>query len=307
MMTQSILRKKQKSTRETAVSYLVSAPCLILIGLIVVFPILYTGYISLTNMNTYHWFNYSLIGLDNYRRALLVFDSGFLTALINTVLWTILNMVLQLAIAFLIANLLNVKHLPLRNVYKTILMFPWAMPGYVSILLWKTGMFNSQFGLLTQWMNELSGTMIRWLQNDISAFLCCTVVNLWLALPFMIMIMDGGLKSIDRSYYESATLDGAGPIRQAVSITLPCLRPIIGPSVVITIFTTFKQFDIIYLMTQQVGAQTGAHIHTIITYAYENAFITNNYGYSSAISILIFILLIVFAQLTNRRGKEENA
>lgn len=304
MMTQSVLQKKQKAARNTAISYLVSAPCLILIGLIVVFPILYTGYISLTNMNTYHWFNYSLIGLDNYRRALLVFDSGFLMALLNTVLWTVLNMVLQLVIAFLISNLLNVKHLPLRNVYKTILMFPWAMPGYVSILLWKTGMFNSQFGLLTQWMNELSGTMIRWLQNDVSAFLCCTVVNLWLALPFMIMIMDGGLKSIDRSYYESATLDGAGPIRQAVSITLPCLKPIIGPSVVITIFTTFKQFDIIYLMTQQVGAQTGAHIHTIITYAYENAFITNNYGYSSAISILIFILLIVFAQLTNRREKE---
>ena len=307
MMTQNTLAKKQKTIRNTAVSYLVSAPCLILIGLIVVFPILYTGYISLTNMNTYHWFNYSVIGLDNYRRALLVFDSGFLTALLNTVLWTVVNMVLQLVIAFLISNLLNVKRLPLRNVYKTILMFPWAMPGYVSILLWKTGMFNSQFGLLTQWMNELSGIMIRWLQNDVSAFLCCTVVNLWLALPFMIMIMDGGLKSIDRSYYESATLDGAGPVRQAVSITLPCLKPIIGPSVVITIFTTFKQFDIIYLMTQQVGAQTGAHIHTIITYAYENAFITNNYGYSSAISILIFILLIVFAQLTNRRRKGENA
>ena len=75
----------------------------------------------------------------------------------------------------------------------------------------------------------------------------------------------------------------------------------------ITLFTTFKQFDGIYLMTQQVGSQTGAHIHTIITYAYENAFITNNYGYSSAISIMIFVLLIVFAQVTNRRSKEANA
>ena len=75
----------------------------------------------------------------------------------------------------------------------------------------------------------------------------------------------------------------------------------------ITLFTTFKQFDVIYLMTQQVGAQTGAHIHTIITYAYENAFITNNYGYSSAISIMIFILLIVFALLMGRRGKEAGA
>ena len=93
----------------------------------------------------------------------------------------------------------------------------------------------------------------------------------------------------------------------SISITMPCLKPTIGPSVMITLFTTFKQFDVIYLMTQQVGSQTGAHIHTIITYAYENAFITNNYGYSSAISIMIFVLLIVFAQVTNRRSKEANA
>ncbi len=298
---------KKKNVRRTVKAYLVSAPSFALIALIVVFPILYTGYISFTNMNTYHWFNFDFIGFKNYERALLVFDSGFLSALLMTVLWTFVNMVLQLMIAFLIANLLNVRHFPLRNVYKTILMFPWAMPGYVSILLWKTGMFNSEFGLLTQWMKDLSGATVRWLQNDVSAFICCTIVNLWLALPFMIMIMDGGLKSIDRSYYESATLDGAGPVRQAVSITLPCLKPIIGPSVMITLFTTFKQFDVIYLMTQQVGSQTGAHIHTIITYAYENAFITNNYGYSSAISIMIFILLIVFAQLTNRHSREANA
>ena len=298
---------RKKMGRGTAAAYLVSAPSLALIFLIVVFPILYTGYISLTNMNTYHWFHFDIVGLRNYRRALLVFDSGFLSALLTTVLWTAVNMALQLTLAFLIANLLNVRRLPLRNVYKTVLMFPWAMPGYVSILLWKTGMFNGEFGLLTQWMERLSGLTVRWLQGDVSAFLCCTAVNLWLALPFMIMIMDGGLQSIDRSYYESATLDGAGPVRQAVSITLPCLKPIIGPSVLITLFTTFKQFDVIYLLTQQVGSQTGAHIHTIITYAYENAFITNNYGYSSAISIMIFALLIVFAQLTNRRGKEKNA
>ncbi len=288
-----------------AKSWFILSPALLLIGLIVVFPILYTGYISLTNMNTYHWFNYDFVGFKNYGRALLVFDSGFLQALGITVLWTAVNMALQLMIAFVIANFLNVPGLKLRNFYKTILMFPWAMPGYVSILLWKTGMFNSQFGLLTQWMEQLSGQMVRWLQNDVSAFICCTVVNLWLALPFMIMIMDGGLKGIDRSFYESAKLDGAGPIRQAISITVPCLKPMIGPSVLITLFTTFKQFDVIYLMTQQVGAQTGAHIHTIITYAYENAFITNNYGYSSAISVMIFALLIGFSLLTGRRKEDE--
>ncbi|MBQ4157022.1 MAG: sugar ABC transporter permease, partial [Clostridia bacterium] len=261
----------------------------------------------LTNMNTYHWFEFDVIGFDNYVRALSVFDSGFLSALFGTVLWTAVNMALQLVIAFVIANLLNAKRLKLRNVYKTILMFPWAMPGYVSILLWKTGMFNSEFGLLTKWMRDITGITVRWLSSDLGAFLTCTLVNLWLALPFMIMIMDGGMKSIDKSYYESAYLDGAGAVRQAVSITVPCLKPVIAPSVLITVFTTFKQFDVVYLMTLRVGAQTGSHFHTIITYAYENAFITNNYGYSSAISIMIFALLIAFSFVTSARRKETAA
>ena len=284
-----------KKHRDTLKSYAWSAPSLILIGLMVVFPILYTGYISLTNMNVYHWFDFTIVGLDNYIRALFVFDSGVLSALLATILWTAVNMALQLVIAFTLANLLNVKKLRFRKLYKTILMFPWAMPGYVGILLWKTGMFNTQFGLLNQWMEKLRLTAVRWLSSDVSAFLSCTVVNLWLALPFMIMIMDGALQSIDRSYYESARLDGAGALAQARFITIPAMKPIIAPAVIITVFTTFKQFDVVYLLTQQAGAKTGSGFHTILTYAYENAFITNNYGYSSAISIIIFVLLIVFS------------
>ncbi|MCI5976900.1 MAG: sugar ABC transporter permease [Candidatus Faecousia sp.] len=291
--------------RDTLVSYAWSAPSLLLIGLMVVFPILYTGYISLTNMNVYHWFDFTIVGLENYFRALFVFDSGFLSALLATIAWTVVNMVLQLVIAFVLANLLNIKKLRFRKLYKTILMFPWAMPGYVGILLWKTGMFNTQFGLLNQWMEKLGHEAVRWLSSDVSAFICCTVVNLWLALPFMIMIMDGALQSIDRSYYESARLDGAGAIAQARYITIPAMKPIIAPAVIITVFTTFKQFDVVYLLTQQAGAKTGSGFHTILTYAYENAFITNNYGYSSAISIIIFILLILFS--AKFQLKEDNA
>ena len=150
-----------KKRRDTLKSYAWSAPSLILIGLMVVFPILYTGYISLTNMNVYHWFDFTIVGLDNYIRALFVFDSGFLSALLATILWTAVNMALQLVIAFTLANLLNVKKLRLRKLYKTILMFPWAMPGYVGILLWKTGMFNTQFGLLNQWMEKLGFAAVR--------------------------------------------------------------------------------------------------------------------------------------------------
>ena len=281
--------------KDTLISYAWSSPSLILIALMVVFPILYTGYISLTNMNVYHWFDFTIIGLENYIRALFVFDSGFLSALLATILWTAVNMVLQLVIAFVLVSLLNIQKLKLRKLYKTLLMFPWAMPGYVSILLWKTGMFNTQFGLLNQWMEKLGRETVRWLSNDVSAFICCTVVNLWLALPFMIMIMDGAMQSIDRSYFESAILDGATWLDRTRYITIPAITPIISPAVIITVFTTFKQFDVVYLLTQQAGAKTGSGFHTILTYAYENAFITNNYGYSSAISIIIFILLLIFS------------
>lgn len=285
----------KKRRKDTLISYAWSCPSLLLIAMMVVFPILYTGYISLTNMNVYHWFDFSVIGLGNYFRALFVFDSGFLSALLSTILWTVVNMVIQLVIAFALASMLNFHKLRLRKLYKTILMFPWAMPGYVSILLWKTGMFNTQFGLLNQWMEKLGLETVRWLSSDVSAFICCTVVNLWLALPFMIMIMDGAIQSIDRSYYESAMLDGAGWLMQTRYITVPAIKPIIAPAVIITIFTTFKQFDVVYLLTQQAGAKTGSGFHTILTYAYENAFITNNYGFSSAISIIIFLLLIAFS------------
>ena len=295
----------RKQRRGWLVSYLWSAPSLLLIALIVVFPILYTFFILLTNMNVYHWFDFTVIGLDNYVKALFVFDSGFLSALLSTLLWTIVNMAVQLVLAFVLASLLNIQKLRLRKLYKTLLMFPWAMPGYVSILLWKTGMFNSEFGLLNQWMEKLGLEAQRWLSTDVSAFICCTVVNLWLALPFMLMIMDGAMQSIDRSYYESALLDGASWFRRSLSITIPCIKPIIAPAVIITVFTTFKQFDVIYLLTQQMGAKTGSGLHTILTYAYENAFITNNYGYSSAISIIIFLLLLAFSARYQLGGEGE--
>lgn len=132
--------------RQKILPWMYSLPALVLVGIIVIFPILYTGYISLTNMNMYHWDDYHLIGLSNFKRALLKVDSGFLNALLTTILWTVVNMVIQVVVSFFIALGLNAKGLKLARVYKTLLMFPWAMPAYVSILLWRVGMYNTEFG-----------------------------------------------------------------------------------------------------------------------------------------------------------------
>lgn len=296
------MKRKRRMT-----AWLHSFPAMILIGAIIIFPIIYTAYISLTNMNLFHWDSYKVIGLSNYARALFKVDSGFLAAIGTTILWTVLNIVLQVVIAFFLALGLNVPGLKLSRFYKTLLMFPWAMPAYVSILLWKVGIFNTDFGLANKILTALGLEKINYLSQNIPAFLSCMVLNLWMALPFMIMMFDGALQSIDRSYYESAKMDGAGFWMRTLKITVPEVKPVMAPAVIMTTFTTFKQFDIIYLLTQQKGALTGATLQTVITYAHQNAFVSNNYGLSSAVSMIIFVLIIIISFVTNRGIKEENA
>ena len=281
-------------------------PALLLLLMILVFPIMYTGYISLTNMNMYHWNDYKFIGVFNYIRALFKFDSGFLEALLTTILWTAINMILQIGMGFLIALGLNSPLLKrLSRIYKTLLMLPWAMPAYISILLWRVGMFNTEFGILNKFLTLFGINKVDFLGNNIIAFCSCLILNLWMALPFMISTIDGALHSIDSSLYESAILDGAGFWESTYCITIPAIKPIIAPAAVMTTFITFKQFDIVYLLTQQRGYMTGANLNTVITYAHQNAFVSNNYGLSGAVSILLFVIIILFSIITNRSLQEK--
>lgn len=304
MRVESSARKKIKKADNTK-AWLYSMPALVLIVAIIVFPILYTAYISFTDMSLFHWNNYKVIGFDNYARALFKVDAGFLQAIATTILWTVCNMVIQVAIAFLLALGLNAPGLKLNRVYKTLLMFPWAMPSYVSILLWRVGIYNTEFGLFNQILSQMGLKKVNYLSQNVPAFISCMILNLWMALPFMIMMFDGALQSIDRSYYESAKMDGAGFWIRTIKITIPEVYPIMAPSVILTTFTTFKQFDIIYLLTQQKGSLTGATLQTVITYAHQNAFVSNNYGLSSAVSMVIFVLVIVISLFVNRGLKEE--
>lgn len=294
-----------KKSKKKGTPWLYTFPALFLIGVIVLFPILYTGYISLTNMNLYHWQDFTLVGLENYKRAVLKVDSGFLAALFTTVIWTAANMVLDVGIAYVLAVWLNTEGLRARRLYKTLLVFPWAMPAYVSILVWRVGMYNTEFGLLNKVLVALGFEKMDFLSRNVPAFLSCMVLNLWMSLPYMITMFDGALQSIDRSMYESAVLDGAGAFQKNIYITMPSLKKVMAPVVIMTTFTTFKQFDIVYLLTMQKGSVSGSTMQTIITYAHQNAFVSNNYGLSSAVSVVIFGIIILFSIWTNRQTKED--
>lgn len=217
-----------------------SMPFLIIVGLMIVVPLLYTVEISFTNMSIYHWKDYHCVGLDNYKKALLAFDSGFLPAFLRTLLWTVSSMALQLIFGFFIAVGLNAKGLKLRRVYKTLLIVPWAMPAYVSILLWRMGIFNTEFGLFNQILKQIGGKPVNFLSTTGMAFISCLVVNLWLGVPYMFTMMDGAMQSIDRNIYESAELDGAGFWKKHFYVTIPQILPILMPVIIMATFTAFK-------------------------------------------------------------------
>lgn len=297
----------RKVMHEKIRPFIYIVPAWLVIGLIVFFPIIYTFVISFTNMNIWHWKEYSFNGLTNYIKALGGLDSGFIIALLRTILWTAVNIFLQVVLALWISLLLNTENLKGKGIYKTILMISWAMPSYISALIWKFGMFQNDFGLLNQLLSRLGMEKVAWLNNSVMAFISCLMVNLWIALPYMILMFFGGLQGIDKGYYEAADIEGANKWQKLFFITIPVLKPFVMPAIVMTTFVTFKQFDIVYLMTMQTGAKTGANIHTIITYAYENAFITNNYGYSSALSVIIFVIIVILTVVNQKHIREEKA
>lgn len=283
-------------------AYLYIAPSLIGILLIVVLPIFYCIYISFTNMNMYHWINYRFVGLESYAKVLKGLNGEFYQVLLRTIVWTVINIFLQVAFGIFLAMLLNIKQLKFKGLMRTLLILPWAIPVYISSLIWK-GMFNYDFGIVNDLITKIGLHRIEWLTSPTFGMIACIIVNVWLATPFMMTVCLGALQSIDASYYEAADMDGANAFDKFFRITLPLIKSMLIAPIILTSFVTFKQFDIIYLMTGGLGGKTDV----VITYAYNKAFTSKNYAFSSAFSVIIFLILLVFTIINMRaaRGGED--
>ncbi|MGQ1838136.1 ABC transporter permease subunit [Kocuria turfanensis] len=249
------------------------------------------------------------VGLDNFGA---IFDPAVLGGpFVAVTLWTFAFAVLSVALTFflglLLAILFNDEKLRFRNVYRAIVFLPYAFPAFLSILIW-AGLLNTDFGFVNEVL--LGGTGVPWLENPWLAKLSLLLVNLWLGFPYMFLVTTGALQAIPGELYESAEMDGAGPVRQFGSITLPMLMVAVGPLLIASFAMNFNNFNVIYLLTgggpQDLESTTGVGATDIlISFVYKIAFAggTNDYGLASALSILIFIMVAVVSALTFRRSK----
>lgn len=226
-------------------------------------------------------------------RLLRTADSTFPVLLLRTFLWTTINVIFHFGLGMGLALIMNQK-IRFKNIYRSLIVIPWAIPGVIVGLTWRQE-FHAQYGFVNAMIQAFGGPPISWLDDPAWAFVAVLFVNIWLGVPFYMIMLLGGLQSISPDYYEAAQMDGANAFDRFWNVTLPLLQPIIIPAVTLDVIWTFNKLDIIFLVTGG-GPQESTNI--LVSALYNAAFgpaATSQFGFASAFSIIIFLILFVFA------------
>jgi arabinogalactan oligomer / maltooligosaccharide transport system permease protein len=276
-------------TQSSAYAYL--APAGIAMLVLVFVPFAVGAGMSLFWHDAGHW---TFIGLSNFGRILASREApvtdplSFYFTLAVTALWTIANVALHVIIGVTLALLLRNPLLKLRGVYRVLLIVPWAVPNYITALIWK-GMFQRQFGAINGLLAAVGLHPISWFSRFWTAFCANVATNVWLGFPFMMVVTLGALSRIPKELEEAAALDGATRWQRLRHVILPLLRPALVPSVILGAVWTFNMFNIVFLVS---GGEPDGATDILVSTAYRWAFTRGHrYGYAAAYAVLIFMIL----------------
>lgn len=263
-------------------------PAVLALAILSFYPVAYGMLLSFTDAKEDALGDEEFNGLDNF---IEVFTSeGFFRVMIFTLVWTILNVFFHVGLGGALALLLNQK-IRGKMYYRTLLLLPWAIPSYISVLVWK-GMFHPE-GLV----NWFLGTQTDFFSGVTEAQTMVILVNIWLGVPFMMMSISGALQSIPEDLHEAAEVEGVGEWLRLRHITLPLLKPTVMPLALMGFIWTFNMFNVIYLLTAG-----GPNLWTgpggtdiLITYVFDLVYEDGALGLAAAWSFVIFLMLMAFS------------
>ncbi len=312
-------RRLRETISEYRYAYLYVTPAMVGMLILVFFPFAYGIALSFTGQtifNTNQPLTDLFVGLQNYRDILGDFDvarhtadgwvinyQNFYWTLFITICWTVANVAIGVGLGMVLALALNTPGLKFKAIYRVLLILPWAIPNYITALIWKA-LFHQQFGAINQAIQMFGGEPVAWFDGVFTSFLTGLATNGWLSFPFMMVVILGGLQSISADMYEAATVEGASRRQQFWSITLPLLKPTLVPAVILSVVWTFNMFNVIYLVSG--GEPAGAN-EILITKAYKIAFEEYRYAYSAAYSTVIFLILLVYGVFQTRMTRATEA
>lgn len=297
-------RELRAKVRDHAVDYLWIAPAGLAMVVLVVVPFLTGAAVSLF---AHHQGEWSFVGVAHFIDILLARDwpltspMSFGFTLAVTVLWTGSNVALHVAIGVALALLLREPWIRLRGIWRALLILPWAVPNYITALIWRS-LFDAQVGAINTVLGFvlLRGEPIEldWFARFATGFAANLTTNTWLGFPFMMVVTLGALQSIPRDLEEAAEVDGAGAWQRFRHVTWPMLLPALLPAVILGSVWTFNMFNVIYLVS---AGEPDGSTEILISEAYRWAFSRGNrYGYAAAYAVLIFLVLLFYSRLANR-------
>lgn len=252
---------------------------------------------------------YGFVGWRNFADIIGRAQSALVPVFGWNLTFAFMTIVLNVAFGVLLAVLLNNPNLRGRNLYRTLLILPWALPNIITIQVWK-GFLNQNFGSINRLLMlfDVTPEPINWLGNVTAARGAILLVNLWLGLPYMMTAVLSALSAIPRELYEAARIDGASPWQSFSHLTAPLLRAAMIPIVLSSFAFNFNNFNLIFLLTDggpatSWGTATARGTDILISWAYNEAFRSQGgyaYGLGSAISILIFIITVAVSLINFR-------
>ncbi len=279
---------------EAAFGYLLLLPAAILILVLVGVPFLNALWLSfhrkLLGAADAPW-----IGLANY--SALLGDAAFWQAVRNTFVFTTGSIGAKLIVGLLIALILN-EALPLRGLWRSIVMLPYAMPTLVSVLVWKW-MYNDVAGVLNYLVGSahLTDRQILWLGDPNIAMPAVIAVNVWRGFPFFVITILAGLQTVPQELYDAAKVDGAGVWARFRQVTLPGIMPVVAVTTLFSAILTFNDFSIIWILTQ---GGPGNATNVLATLTYKVAIPGLELGKGVAVSVLMLPILVLLIVLLNR-------
>ncbi len=290
-MTNSVPKRRSASFRraEARLGWALAMPALGVIGLVAVFPILWTFWESLHLHDLrMPWLGRPFVGVANYAEALA--DQRFRSAFAHTAVFVAVTVAVELAGGLLLALALD-RVSRARELVRTAVLLPWAIPTVVAALVWRF-MFESPAGVATAVLAGLGLAAPTWFADALAAWVPLVLADAWKTTPFVALLLLAGLQQIDRSLYEAADVDGAGSWRQFVDVTLPMLRPALLVAFLFRTLDAFRVFDVVFVMT---GGGPGTATEPIALYTFSTLLQTLRFGYGSALSIIIFAVAFGFA------------
>ncbi|MBR7741833.1 sugar ABC transporter permease [Phycicoccus sp. BSK3Z-2] len=266
------------------------------IAVFYLYPVASTAYYSFTSWEVFG--GASFTGLTNYRR--LLEDTDVVRALVNTVVYTGI-VLLGIPLGVVLAALISRPGLRFSGGYRVIFLMSYiAMPVAIA-LVWRQ-MFKGDYGVVNWFLSLIGVDGPFWLGTEWYALFAVSIVGLWIALGFNIIILAAGLRGIPKELYEASALDGAGRMTQFRHITVPLLTPSIFFVLVINVIAGFKLFDLLYILlepTNPVMPET----QSLVFLFYNESFVVNDKGYGATIAMLILVLIGIFTSLQFRWEK----